>query len=166
MVGGDADILEVCRQTVSTNWSKMLVLTGNNRDFLTHLCSSSQVEEEKCGNSFCCACVAAGGPRFPQGGRHRRAGCSHHRTMVHGPGREENTRSSRWRGRHLVPATRWVPERLLRPGNEAASLNLEPPQAQVHSQPWWICGGWVEGWWSTALPCLHPEVTQACRSPT
>lgn len=30
------------------------------------LCSSSLVEEEKCGNSLCCACVVTGGPRFPQ----------------------------------------------------------------------------------------------------
>lgn len=45
-------------------------------------------------------------------------------------------------------------------------LTRESPQAQVRSRPCWICGGWVEGWWSTGRPCLHPEVTQACRSPT
>lgn len=101
--GGGTATLEVCRQTVSANWSKMLL--KRQQQGLLDLCSSSQVEEEKRGNSFCCARVAAGGPRFPPGGRPRRAGCSHHRAMVHGPGREENTRSSRWRGGHLVPAT-------------------------------------------------------------
>lgn len=133
-------------------------MNGTNRDFLTRLCSSSQVEEEKRGNSFRCACVAAGGPRFPPGGRPRPAGCSHHRAMVHGPGREENARSSRWRGRHLVPATGWVPERLLRPGNEAAALNLDPTPRRPRSIPshdGYVGDGWRAGGVPLCLVCIQ-----------
>lgn len=157
-LGGDADVLGVCRHVASSCFFFQMLLKWQQQagggNLLTRLCSSSQVEEEKRGNSLCCACVLTGGPRFPQGGRRRPAGCSNHGAMVHGSGREEDAGASQWRCGDLVPAPRWALQRLLRPECEWCLLwTADSRQARVHSQPCWICGGWVEGWWSTALPC-------------
>lgn len=59
--------VNILLQIDSANWFKVQFewqQQAGGESFLTRLCSSLQAEEEKCGNSFCCACVFAGGPRF------------------------------------------------------------------------------------------------------